>query len=47
MFNVLAYDKLKADTKDLNNVDKCKEIVSTWILPVIVNVNLLIGGELD
>lgn len=30
MFNVLAYDKLKADTKDLNNVEKCKEIVGVW-----------------
>jgi hypothetical protein len=30
MFNVLAYDKLKADTKDLNNVAKCKEIVGVW-----------------
>ena len=30
MFNVMALDKLKADTRDLTNVVKCQEIVSIW-----------------
>jgi hypothetical protein len=28
MFNVMAYDKLKADTRDLANVVKCQEIIT-------------------
>ena len=30
MFNVLAFDKLKADTRDLTNVVKCQEVVTLW-----------------
>ena len=30
MFNVMAYDKLKGDTRDLSSVAKCQEIVTVW-----------------